>query len=250
MTDVNRTKPAGWMASFFRQFFIQGSWNFRSMLGSGFAYCMIPLLRRRGLSGDALDEAVRSHMGTFNSHPYLVGIALGAVARMEGSGTDAETIEKFKRAIQGSLGGLGDLLIWGAWLPATILLALVLAWAGTPPWVPVGVFLILYNAGHLALRWWAYSQGLKYGKDVGVRIRGSRTVSLGRASLFGGGVLLGILAGVFLVSHLVGEDAVVLWAFAGFAAFGLGLKFGHRALRSTTFVLVLVITLIMALGNA
>jgi hypothetical protein len=58
------------------------------------------------------------------------------------------------------------------------------------------------------------------------------------------------LVGVFLVSHLVGEGAVVLWAFAGFAAFGLGLKFGHRALRSTTFVLVLVITLIMALGNA
>ena len=39
---------------------------------------------------------------------------------MEGSGTDTETIERFKRAIQGSLGGLGDLLIWGAWLPATI----------------------------------------------------------------------------------------------------------------------------------
>ena len=102
------------------------------MLGSGFAFCMIPLLRRRGLSGKGLDDAVRSHMGAFNTHPYLSGVALGAVARMEGSGTDTETIERFKRAIQGSLGGLGDVLIWGAWRPATVLLALVLAWAGTP----------------------------------------------------------------------------------------------------------------------
>ena len=136
VTDVDRTRPPGWMSSFLRQFLIQGSWNFRSMLGSGFAFCMIPLLRGRGLSGDALDEAVRSHMGTFNSHPYLVGVALGAVAEMEGSGTDVETIDKFKRSIQGPLGGLGDLLIWGAWRPATILLALVLAWAGAPPGFP------------------------------------------------------------------------------------------------------------------
>ena len=129
------------------------------MLGSGFAYCMIPLLRRRGLSGHELDKAVRSHMGPFNAHPYLAGLALGAVTRMEDSGSDIETVERFKRAIQGSLGGLGDVLIWGAWLPANLLLALVLVWAGAPPWIPVGVFLIVYNSGHLALRWWGYSRG-------------------------------------------------------------------------------------------
>ena len=182
------------------------------MLGSGFAFCMIPLLRGRGLSGDALDEAVRSHMGTFNSHPYLVGVALGAVAEMESSGTDVETIEKFKRSIQGPLGGLGDLLIWGAWRPATILLALVLAWAGAPPWVPVCVFLILYNGGHLTLRWWGYSQGLQYGKDVGVRLRGAELARLADRTFSGGAVLLGILAGAFLVSHLTSQEAAVLWA--------------------------------------
>ena len=62
--------------------------------------------------------------------------------------------------------------------------------------------------------------------------------------------MLGILAGALLVSHLAAEDAGALWAFAGFAAFGLGHKFGHRALRGTTLVVVLVITLLTALGNA
>jgi mannose/fructose/N-acetylgalactosamine-specific phosphotransferase system component IID len=189
-------------------------------------------------------------MGTFNSHPYLVGVALGAVAEMESSGTDVETIDKFKRSIQGPLGGLGDLLIWGAWRPATILLALVLAWAGAPPWVPVCVFLILYNCGHLTLRWWGYRRGLQYGKDVGVRLRGAELARLADRTFSGGAVLLGILAGAFLVSHLTSQEAAVLWAFAGFAGFGLGLKCGQSALRGTTLVVVLVITLLTAMGNA
>ena len=211
---------------------------------------MIPLLRKRGLSGDELDDAARSQMGSFNSHPYLAGVALGAVARMQDSGTDAETIERFKRAIQGSLGGLGDRLIWGAWRPATILLALVLAWAGTPPWVLVSVFLVVYNGGHLALRWWGYSWGLEYGKDVGVQLREAGLSRLAERVFSGGALLLGILFGAFLVSHFAYEDAGGLWSLAGIAAFGLGLKFGHRALRRTTLVVVLVASLLTALGNA
>ena len=57
MTDMDANRPPGRASSFLRQFIIQGSWNYRSMLGSGFAFCMIPLLRKRGLSGDALDDA-------------------------------------------------------------------------------------------------------------------------------------------------------------------------------------------------
>ena len=250
MTNMETERPRGWMSSFLRQFIIQGSWNYRSMLGSGFSYCMIPLLRKRGLSGQELDDAVRSHMGPFNSHPYLAGLALGAVARMEGSGMNAEKIERFKRAIQGSLGGLGDLLIWGAWRPATLLLALVLVWAGAPPWIPVGVFLFLYNLGHLVLRWWGYSQGLRYGEDVGVQLRSAELSRLGGRVFSGGTLLLGILVGAFLASRLAAEDPGALWSFSGIAAFGVGLKFGHRALRGTTLVVVLVITLLTALGNA
>lgn len=189
-------------------------------------------------------------METFNAHPYLAGVAIGAVAEMEDSGADPETIGQFKRAIQGALGGLGDLLIWGAWRSATMLLALVLAWAGAPPWVPVGVFLIAYNGGHLALRWWGYHRGLQYGRDVGARLRGADLSKLAERVFSAGALLLGILGGAFLVSHLVAEEAGGLWSLTGVGAFGLGLKYGHRALRGTSFVLVLVITLLTVLGNA
>ena len=102
----------------------------------------------------------------------------------------------------------------------------------------------------MALRWWGYSRGLQYGRDVGVRLREAELSRLGERVLSGGALLLGILVGAFLVSHLAAEEAGALWSFAGFAAFGVGLKFGHRALRGTTLVVVLVITLLTALGNA
>ena len=102
----------------------------------------------------------------------------------------------------------------------------------------------------MALRWWAYSRGLQYGKDVGIRLRGAELTRLAERAFSGGSLLLGILVGVFLMSHLVTEAAGGLWSLAGVGAFGLGLKFGHRALRGTTLVVVLVITLLTALGNA
>ena len=69
-------------------------------------------------------------------------------------------------------------------------------------------------------------------------------------TFLGGALLLGILVGALLVSRLAAEDAGVLWSLVGFAAFGVGLKFGHRALRGATLVVVLVISLLTALGNA
>jgi hypothetical protein len=73
---------------------------------------------------------------------------------------------------------------------------------------------------------------------------------LAERAFSGGALLLGILLGVFLVSRLAGGDDGALWSFAAIAAFGLGHRFGHRALRGTTLVVVLVITLLAALGNA
>ena len=85
---------------------------------------------------------------------------------------------------------------------------------------------------------------------MGVQLRSAELSRLGGRVFSGGALLLGILVGAFLVSRLAAEDSGALWSFAGIAAFGVGLKFGHRALRGTTLVVVLVITLLTALGNA
>jgi PTS system mannose-specific IID component len=79
-----------------RSFAIQGSWNYRTLLGTGFGFALLPALRAIYAGRpDALQEAVRRHTTLFNCHPYLAGVALGAVARLEDEGTPPETVERF-----------------------------------------------------------------------------------------------------------------------------------------------------------
>ncbi len=74
-------------AAFARSFLIQGSWNYRTMLGSGFAFAMLPALRLI-FKGDpaGLEASLRRHLEHFNAHPYLSNVALGAVLRLEADG--------------------------------------------------------------------------------------------------------------------------------------------------------------------
>ena len=157
---------------FLRSFAIQGSWNYRTLQGSGFAYALLPVLRHVYRGDDArLQDAVTRHTALFNAHPYLAGIALGAVARMEVDGEAPALIDRFKTALRGSLGTLGDRIIWAGWRPACVLLALVVLLATDSVAAAIIVFLIVYNTGHVALRYWALSIGVQYGKNVGEQLR-------------------------------------------------------------------------------
>lgn len=156
---------------FLRSFAIQGSWNYRTLQGSGFAYALMPVLRYVHGDSDTLQDAVVRHSTLFNAHPYLAGIALGAVARMELDGEDPVLIERFKTALRGSLGTLGDRIIWAGWRPACVLLGMVVLLATSSALAGVASFLVVYNAGHLGLRWWALRIGFEGGRHVGARMR-------------------------------------------------------------------------------
>lgn len=156
---------------FLRSFAIQGSWNYRTLQGSGFAYALMPVLRFVHGDSEQLQEAVVRHSTIFNAHPYLAGIALGAVARMELDGEDPALIERFKTALRGSLGTLGDRIIWAGWRPACVLLGMVVLLATSSALAGVTSFLVVYNAGHLGLRWWALRIGFEGGRHVGERMR-------------------------------------------------------------------------------
>jgi mannose/fructose/N-acetylgalactosamine-specific phosphotransferase system component IID len=155
-----------------RSFLIQGSWNNRTMLGCGFAFAMLPvLLRLRKGDPASVRDMLQRHSEHFNAHPYLANLALGAACRMEEEGRDPEEIRRFKLAVRGPLGGLGDALVWVGWRPATVLAGLVLALAGASPGATVAVFLVVYNLGHLLLRIWGFKVGLERGSQVGDSLR-------------------------------------------------------------------------------
>ena len=220
-----------------RSFTIQGSWNYQSLIGTGFAFLLLPALRRlhRG-DEEALRAAVARHAELFNSHPYLVTIAAGAVARLEEDGTPPETVRRFKAALRGSLGSLGDRLVWLAWRPVCALVALVLLLLGLPWWAAVATFLLAYNALHLWLRSWGLAVGLRDGLAVGKALREAPLQRLGDRTADAGAVLAGfacVLAVGYSFSGAAGYAA-------GAVAAAAGLWMGLRIRRAIWVILLLV----------
>jgi len=102
----------------------------------------------------------------FNAHPYLAAVAVGALARAELDGEPPERIERFRTALCGPLGSVGDRLVWAGWLPFCSLASLAIFGLGGGTWQVVGFFLVLYNAGHFALRIWGLNTGWNHGLRV------------------------------------------------------------------------------------
>lgn len=236
-------------ASFLRSFLIQGSWNYHTMIGCGFGFAMVPGLRRlyRGRESE-MDASLERHVELFNAHPYLSGVALGAALRLERDGAEAETVRRFKVAVRGPLGSIGDSLVWATWLPGVSVLALSLFWLGLPGWLSVVSFLFIYNAGHLALRVWGFRVGLSEGKQVGLRLaRAGLTAWTSRLRSVVT-LLLGILVGVLLAADGGLAEAGAVWVLLSVVAFVAGLLVGHRAWRPAAAAVVAAVAFLTAAG--
>jgi mannose/fructose/N-acetylgalactosamine-specific phosphotransferase system component IID len=228
-----------------RSLSVQGSWNYRSLIGTGFAYALMPVLRSIYRDRPAeLQAAVRRHAELFNSHPYLAPLALGAVATMEND-ERPDVVARFKAAVRGSLGTLGDRLVWAGWRPVCALLALLLVALGADWWVAVVAFLVVYNAGHFWLRWWSFRFGLAHGKHVGEELRRIPVQKVQRTLDFAGAMLVGALLPLVIVRPALPGWGGALWTAALVIAALLGLRFGGRV--RTPVALVLSIATLLAL---
>lgn len=237
-------------STFARSLLIQGSWNYRTMIGSGFAYALLPVLRHLyGSDPEGLREPVERHMEHFNAHPYLSSLALGAVVRLESEGADPDVVRKLKTAMGGPLGSLGDALLWATVLPGLALAALALLWLGVPVWLAVAVFLVAFNVVHLGVRVWGFRAGRRVGREVGGL--------LARADLSGWThraqpvvvVLLGLLVGAVIGGGRGLVEAGALWLVLSVAGFVAGLLGGHRTWRPAAALTVVAIGLLTLAGT-
>lgn len=192
-------------AIFLRLLAIQASWNYESLMGTGIAFCAEPALRRLpgGRDGPAYREALARECRYFNAHPYLASLAVGSLVRAELDGVPAPTIERFRTALCGPLGSVGDRLVWAGWLPVCSLLALALVGLGRSPATVVAVFLIVYNAGHLALRAWGLNAGLARGLKVAGAL-GSPVFRQGPEHIARAGALLAGIALPVALAKVIG----------------------------------------------
>lgn len=206
------TLPLGTrLAIFLRLLAVQGAWNYETLVGNGIGFCVEPALRRLpgGLDGDAYRAALARESQYFNAHPYLASVAVGALARAELDGEAPERIERFRTALCGPLGALGDRLVWATFLPLCSFAALAAFGVGASPLVTVITFLGLYNTGHLGLRIWGlqagWSKGLAVAQSLGHPVLQHAAPRLGR--------LAAVLAGLALpvaVQRIIGAGDVLL----------------------------------------
>lgn len=209
------------VAMYFRLLALQGSWNYETLNGTGIGFAIEPALRYLpgGIDGPAYRAALARESRYFNAHPYLAGVAVGALTRAELDGVDPARIERFRTALAGPLGSVGDRLVWASWLPFCSLIALCVYGAGGTPLGVVGTFLVLYNVGHFLLRAWGLRIGLSRGLNVasalGAPFLRQGPQYIGSAAAVAAGLALPmalqrvvgpgrVLAGAIIVSALLG----------------------------------------------
>ena len=214
------------VAIFIRLLAIQGSWNYEILLGNGIGFCLEPALRLLpgGVHSPAFHQALARESRYFNAHPYLASVAVGALARAELDGEPPERIERFRTALTGPLGSVGDRLVWAGWLPFCSLASLALFGLGGRALAVVGFFLLAYNAGHFALRIWGlntgWTHGLRVASALGNPVLRRGPQQIGRLAALATGIAIPLalgriigpgrnLIGILLVAVAVGALVIV-----------------------------------------
>jgi mannose PTS system EIID component len=191
-----RTRKIDRLNIFLRCFVIQASWNFKSLLGLGFCFSIIPLARRLFRTAEERSAFLRRHLEFFNAHPYFASWCLGAVTRLEEDAieekwADKHPISVFKNRLSGPLGAVGDQLFWSRLKPLSSAVAVGIALLYG--WIAVPAFLIIYNTPHFIIRIQGMEQGYAKGFDVAAILAKRRFKDISTALSIIGLALTGVL---------------------------------------------------------
>jgi mannose/fructose/sorbose-specific phosphotransferase system IID component len=155
---------------FWRSLALQGCFNYERMQAIGFAYAMVPILRKLyGNDPEKMAEALKRHVGFFNTSPQLVSFIYGTTIALEEQNSKSEdfdtaSINSLKAALMGPLAGIGDSFFWGTFRIIGAGIGASLAIQGNI----LGAFMLIliYNIPHYLLRYHGlhigYSQGMVF----------------------------------------------------------------------------------------
>jgi mannose/fructose/N-acetylgalactosamine-specific phosphotransferase system component IID len=219
---MGKIKNSDFINMFFRSFFNQTTWNYKGLLSIGFCMAVIPVARRLYNDKNSYQQFLSRHLNFFNSHPYTASYAIGAIARIEeelaesGNG-NYEQIDKFKNALIGPLGAVGDQLFWVTVKPAVALLGmggLLLLENLETKLLFLILLLILYNVPHLYIRWNGLIEGYRQGYNVYKLLKIEHFSKLRKSYLLLGAFSLGIFGGTYLVENF-GKEWIGIIVFLG-----------------------------------
>ncbi|MFV4930246.1 PTS system mannose/fructose/sorbose family transporter subunit IID [Lactobacillus delbrueckii] len=175
---------------------LQGSWNYERMQNGGWAYSMIPALRKLYPNKEDMAAALQRHLAFFNTHPYLASPIIGVTLALEedkanGVEVDDEAIQGVKVGMMGPLAGVGDPVFWYTVRP--ILGALGASMAINGNILGPILFFILWNLIRIAFLWYTQELGYKAGAAISSDLSGGLLKKVTRGAAMMGMFVLGAL---------------------------------------------------------
>ncbi|MEG2254573.1 MAG: PTS system mannose/fructose/sorbose family transporter subunit IID [Vagococcus sp.] len=193
------------ISTWLRSTFLQGSWNYERMQNGGWAYTMIPAIKRLYKTKEEQSAALTRHLEFFNTHPYVASPIIGVTLALEeeranGAPVDDVAIQGVKVGMMGPLAGIGDPVFWFTVKPILGALAASLAMAGNILG-PI-IYFVAWNAIRMAFTWYTQELGYKAGSKI--------------TDDLSGGILQDITKGASILGMFILGSLVNRWVSIGF----------------------------------
>ena len=152
-----------------RSTFLQGSWNYERMQNLGWAYALIPAIKKLYTTKEDRAAALERHLEFFNTHPYVAAPIMGVTLALEeeranGAEIDDTAIQGVKIGMMGPLAGVGDPVFWFTVRPILGALGASLAMAGNI--VGPLLFFFGWNIIRMAFLWYTQELGYRAGSEI------------------------------------------------------------------------------------
>lgn len=179
-----------------RSTFLQGSWNYERMQNLGWAYSMVPAIKRLYTSKEDRSAALERHMEFFNTHPYVASPILGVTLALEeerarGAEIDDAAIQGVKIGMMGPLAGIGDPVFWFTVRPILGALGASLALSGNIMG-PI-LFFVLWNLIRMAFQWYTQELGYRAGSEITKNMSGGILQDITKGASILGMFILAVL---------------------------------------------------------
>ncbi len=169
MTEKLQLSKSDRKKVWWRSTFLQGSWNYERMQNLGWAYALIPAIKKLYTSKEDQAAALQRHLEFFNTHPYVAAPIIGVTLALEeeranGAEIDDTAIQGVKIGMMGPLAGVGDPVFWFTIRPILGALGASLAMAGNI--VGPLLFFFGWNIIRMAFLWYTQELGYRAGSEI------------------------------------------------------------------------------------
>ena len=196
MTEKLQLTKSDRQKVWWRSTFLQGSWNYERMQNLGWAYSLIPAIKRLYTKKEDQAAALERHLEFFNTHPYVAAPILGVTLALEeekanGASIDDAAIQGVKIGMLGPLAGIGDPVFWFTVRP--ILGALGASLAASGNIIGPLLFFVLWNAIRMAFLWYTQELGYKAGSEITKDMSGGILQDITKGASILGMFIIGVL---------------------------------------------------------